>query len=148
MKTSKPSLTTALAGVMLAFAGIHAQAGATQPASLPSGMPALYAQVGEIEALLSAGKLDDMHKHAEAIDAAAKMLDRDSTLDATHKRRVQGYVKNLAKLADKMHDAADGKKLDETRKAFSQVKAQVDLLDKQFAHSHKPAAALQNGSQK
>jgi pyruvate/oxaloacetate carboxyltransferase len=107
--------------------------------STHDGMTALYAHLQEIDAQLKPGKLEGMHEHAEAIEAATKDLDKDSTLDATKKKRVQGYMKNVAKLADKLHDAADEKKLDETKKAFGQLKAQVDLLDKQFAHSHKPS---------
>ena len=103
------------------------------------GLRALDAHLEEIEAQLAAGKLDGMHEHAEAIEATTKDLDKDTTLDATKKKRVQGYVKNIAKLADKLHDAADEKKLDQTKKEFAKLKAQVNLLDKQFAHSHMPA---------
>jgi hypothetical protein len=155
MNFTKLTLKTAIAGVLLlgvsgtqAHEGedhskgeVHAadsvKAGAVM--SSHDGMTALYVQLQEVESLLAQGKLGGMHAHADAIGAATKDLDKDTTLDASKKKRVQGYVKNVAKLADKMHDAADANKLDETKKVFTQLKAQVDLLDKQFAHSHKPA---------
>ena len=155
MKFKKLPLTAFIAGVLLlgvsgswahegeehaksdAHAGDPMKAGPVM--SSHDGMTALYVQLQEIDTLLAAGKLAGMHEHAEAIEAATKDLDKDTTLNASKKKRVRGYVKNVAKLADKMHDAADANKPDETRKAFAQLKAQVDLLDKQFAHSHRPA---------
>ena len=86
---------------------------------------------------LDAGRLNRIHGFAEAIDEAAKDLDKDSTLDGMKKKRVQGYVKNIAKLTDMMHDAADEKKLGETKKAEKKLKAQIELLDKQFVKSTK-----------
>jgi hypothetical protein len=105
------------------------------------GMTALYARLQEVEAQLAANRLGDIHETAEGISAATRDLDLDTTLDAAKRKRVQGYVKNVAKLMEKVHAAADGKKPDEAKKAFAQLKAQVDLLDKQFAHSHKPSPA-------
>jgi len=53
---------------------------------------------------------------------------------------VQGYVKNVLRLTGRMHASADAKKLDQAKADFGKLKAQVDLLDKQFAHSHKPGS--------
>jgi hypothetical protein len=105
------------------------------------GMTALYARLHEIETRLAANQPDHFHEAMEGIATATRDLDRDTTLDAARKKRVQGYVKNVAKLMDKLHAAVDGKKPEEAKKALAQLKAQVDLLDKQFAHSHKPAHA-------
>ncbi len=154
MKNTKLTLSTVFAGALLFTShGAQAQEGkdstkaaahsmdSMKPGTVMSshdGMTALYAHLKEVETQLAAGKLEGMHEHAEAIEAATKDLDKDTTLDASKKKRVQGYAKNIAKLADKLHDAADEKKLDETKKAFAKLKAQVDLLDKQFTHSHKP----------
>ncbi|GEM_PF-2857918 len=164
MKHANLTLSTALAGAFLlgsamAHEGeVHAKAAThapgsneTGPAEGPAaasheGMTALYAHLQEVEILLAAGKLEGMHEHAEAIEAAAKDLNKDSTLSEAKKKRVQGYAKNVAKLADDLHDAADAKKLEETKKVFTKLKAQVDLLDRQFAHSHKPAAAAKPGT--
>ena len=122
----------------------HASGGAAADSqktmSSHDGMTALYGHIGEIEKDLTGGKLDGIHEHVEGMEASMKDLDKDTTLTAAKKKRVQGYVKNLGKLAHKVHHLADDKKLEATRKEFEKLKAQVDLLDKQFAHSHKPGA--------
>ncbi len=121
-----------------AHASDSAKTGATM--SSHDGMTALYQHLGEMEKEITAGKLDGIHGHDDAIQAAVKDLDKDTTLTAEKKKRVQGYVKNVLKLSGKLHVASDGKKLDQARKDLGKLKAQVDLLDKQFAHSHKPGA--------
>jgi hypothetical protein len=122
----------------------HAEAGkgaaTAAPMSSHDGMTALYGHIQEIEKAFAAGNLEGIHEHAEAMGAAMKDLDKDTTLTPQKKTRVQGYVKNVGKLAHKMHDYADAKKVEPARKEFEKLKAQVDLLDKQFAHSHKPGA--------
>lgn len=105
------------------------------------GMTALYLHLGEMETELAAGSLEGIHGHDENIRAAVRDLDKDTTLTAEKKKRVQGYGKNVLKLTGKIHVSADGKNLDQARKDFAKLQAQVDLLDKQFGHSHKPGAA-------
>lgn len=118
----------------------HAAAPAGTPMSSHDGMANLYKHLGEMEKELSAGSLDGIHGHDEAIQAAVKDLDKDTTLQEARKKRVQGYVKNVQRLSGKMHASADAKKLDQVKADFGKLKAQVDLLDKQFAHSHKPGS--------
>ncbi len=160
MVNSKLTLSTIFTGVfLLGPAGLSADEGhghghsekadhAAEPAnsgavmSSHDGMTALYQHLGDMETALAAGKLEDIHHHSEALGASVKDLDKDTTLTAAKKKRVQGYVKNLLKLADKLHHAADGKKPDQAKKELVKLQAQVDLLDKQFAHSHKPGAAV------
>jgi len=105
------------------------------------GMTAVYAQIAIIETEINAGDLKSMHEITEAIQVSTQDLSLDKTLDATRKKRVEGYVINVKKLVDKMHDAADAKKTEQAKKEFAKLKTQVDLLDKQFAHSHKPVPA-------
>ena len=66
-----------------------------------TGIKIIQQEITAIEKQLSENNLKGMHQHAEAIVDASKKLDQDSTLDETKKKRVQGYTKNLAKLADK-----------------------------------------------
>lgn len=165
MKKSKLALSTIFAAAsLIGVPGLRAEAAhdhaghdhghehanhehATEPAmggavmSSHEGMTALYKHLGEIEAALAAGKIEEVHGHAEALEATVKDLDKDTTLTAAKKKRVQGYAKNVVKLAGKIHHSADDKNLDQAKKDFPKLKAQVDLLDKQFAHSHKPGAA-------
>jgi hypothetical protein len=105
------------------------------------GMVALYKHLAEMETELAAGTLDGVHGHDEAIQAAVKGLHKDTTLTEAKRKKVQGYAKNVQKISGKMHGAADAKNLDQARKELAKLKAQIDLLDKQFGHSHKPAGA-------
>jgi hypothetical protein len=162
MKITPLTLSTLFTGALLVSApGIRAHGGedhgggaghAAEPAgagldiSGQAGLESLHAHLKAIQAELDSAKLDRIHGHAMAIDSAAQGLDRDPGLDAARKKRVQGYAKNIARLADALHDAADGNKLPETQKAFGKLKAQVDLLDKQFAHARQPGAAHPEGA--
>ncbi|HKP96956.1 MAG TPA: hypothetical protein VJ385_14495 [Fibrobacteria bacterium] len=101
----------------------------------------LKIQMDGLESDLSGGKLDRVHHFAEAINEAVKDLDKDPSLDDAKRKRVQGYVKNIAKLTDATHDAADERNLAETRKQEKRLEAQVDLLAKQFG---KPAKQQTN----
>lgn len=100
------------------------------------GMTALYKHLGEMESELAAGKIDGIHQHIEAMAASVQDLDKDTGLSADKKKRVRGYVKNVLKLSDKVHHAADDGKPDQAKKDLVKLRAQVDLLGKQFAHSH------------
>lgn len=122
--------------------GHHAAdtAGSAAIMSSHDGMTALYQHLGEMETALAAGSLDGIHHHSEALTASVRDLDKDTTLSADKKKRVRGYVKNVLKLSDKLHHSADAKKEDQAKKDLAKLKAQVDLLDKQFAHSHKPGS--------
>lgn len=120
------AVDSAAAGTALGSLGSH------------GGMSALYRHLGEMEQELAAGNLAGIHGHDEAIQAAVRGLDTDTSLTEAKRKRVQGYAKNVQRLSGKMHAAADGKKLDQVKADFAKLKAQVDLLDKQFGHSHKP----------
>lgn len=114
--------------------------GQAAPMTTHDAMTSLYQNLGEMEKEVATGNLDGIHGHDEAIQAAVKDLDKDTTLTEAKKKRVQGYVKNVIKLSGKLHADADGKKVEQAKKDLEKLKAQVDLLDKQFSHSHKPGA--------
>jgi hypothetical protein len=106
-------------------------AGASGPAM--EALAAVDARLDSVNADLAAGRTERVHGHAEAMNAALQGLDKDPSLDAVKQKRVAGYIKNIAKLTDSMHDAADAKKVSEARKWAKKLSAQVKLLDKQFA---------------
>jgi hypothetical protein len=157
MKKSILVRTTALAAALLAGApALHADKGhdhsehahtgsdsakAGAVMSSHDGMTSLYQHLGEMQKELAAGSLDGIHGYDENIQAAVKDLDKDTSLTAEKKKRVTGYVKNVLKFSGRLHKSADSKKLDQAKKDFVKLQAQVDLLDKQFGHSHKPGAA-------
>ncbi len=142
-----PFLGTVIAAGIAGWIGINAPVLHAEPATPAAGaattstasLAALKAQLDSVDHELTAGNLNRIHQFAEAINAAVKDLDKDPSLDATKQKRVTGYIKNIAKLTDGMHDAADEKKLDETMKWDKKLKAQVDLLAKQFSNPAKAA---------
>lgn len=106
----------------------------TSVAAVPAG-PALAkvdSLLGQLEKGLAAGSVDDVHAIDEGIQAAVKDLDKDASLTAAKRKRVQGYVKNILRMAHKMHNFAHDKKLAETKKEAEKLKAQIGLLKKQF----------------
>lgn len=100
-----------------------------------AGLVSLRKHLGEMEQELAASQAEGFHAHDDAVQAAVRGLDRDSTLSPDKRKRVQGYVKNVRRLAHKIHHQAEGKKFEVAKKELAKLKAQVDLLEKQFAPS-------------
>lgn len=153
MKYPKSVFVPAFAGMLLFAAGqaaahgdhdhaaedaSHADSAKVGAMTSQEGMEALLAHLGQMEKEIGAGKLEAIHDHSEALAASVKDLDKDASLSADRKKRVQGYVKNVLKLNDKLHHSADEKNLEQARKDLVKLQAQVNLLDKQFAASRKP----------
>jgi len=97
-------------------------------------LSAMHIHLDSINTELGLGKLGRIHAHVEAMNAALKNLENDPSLDEIKKKRVQGYVNNIGKYADSMHDAADEKKTAEAQKWAKKVSVQAELLEKQFSH--------------
>ena len=154
MKTKLTILSTLLAAVLWTGKNVYAHGkeehgkGTEMPEShdhhagaAGEALEALDAHLDSVNTDLAAGKTERVHEHAEAMNAAIKGLDKDPSLDAAKQKRVAGYIKNIAKLTDSMHDAADAKKIPEAQKWAKKLAAQVELLDKQFAGGAKKAEA-------
>jgi len=152
MKFPESVLVPAFAGMILLAAGgaaahgDHDHAAEKQAAPADSakalapqeGMKSLLIHLGLMEKEIGAGKLDAIHDHSEALAASVRDLDKDASLTAERKKRVQGYVKNVLKLNDKLHHSAEEKNTEQARKDLAKLQAQVRLLDKQCAASPKP----------
>lgn len=134
-KASMPATdTTGTAGVT----GAKSMTGTTvRSVARTTALAGLDAFLDSVNTDLSAGKMNRIHEFAEKMNETIKNLDQDTTLVPTKKKRVQGYIKNIAKITDSMHDAADAKKLDETKKWAKKLKVQADLMDKQFTTKSK-----------
>ncbi|MEO7424165.1 MAG: hypothetical protein ABI036_03195 [Fibrobacteria bacterium] len=129
------------AAMLLSAASLLVVPNARADGKPSASLAALKGQMDSVEADLTAGNLKRIHHFAEGINAAVKDLDQDPSLDETRKKRVAGYLKNIPKLTDAMHDAADGKNLPETKSREKKLKAQIDLLVKQFSPTSKSKAA-------
>ena len=119
----------------------------TGPApSVPEGLASLRKHLGEMEQELAAGEPEGFHAHDDAVQLAVRGFDRDSALTAEKRKRVQGYVKNVRRLVHKIHHLAEGKKFAPAKKELAKLKAQVDLLEKQFAAGPAPAVPPSQGA--
>lgn len=101
--------------------------------SVPDGMASLKKHLIEMERELAAGDPEGFHAHDDAVQLAVRGFDRDASLPPEKRKRVQGYVKNVRRLVHKIHHLAEGKKFEPAKKELGKLKAQVDLLEKQFA---------------
>ena len=153
MKSLSTLVATLVAGTLLATGSVawahedHHAKSESQTGSITANLDPVRAVMDSLDKDFAANRLGNAHALAEALKEAVKDLDKDPSLDAAKKKRVQGYVKNIAKLADGMHDAADAKNAPEALKWEKKLKTQVDLLVKQFgkpkaiAHSAAPETA-------
>ncbi|MCZ7618959.1 MAG: plastocyanin/azurin family copper-binding protein [Myxococcota bacterium] len=93
---------------------------------------------GDVES----GALGEIHTKAEPLPRlAAILLERSGGLDAGKRARVEGAAKQMARVAEALHVAADGGHAARTRKALSQLDGLLELIRTQY-----PVGALNEGS--
>ena len=109
------------------------------PASLASAWDALSAARDAIAADLEKGELGEIHEKAEPLPAlAAELLERSGDLDAGKRARIAGAVKQISRVADALHEAADGGDLARTRREAKKLAGLLALIRAQV-----PADALE-----
>ena len=92
----------------------------------------------EIAKRLDSGRLEEIHAVSEQLAPLANtLLERSSDLAPDNRARVEGAVKQMPKLADALHDAADAGNADETRRQLKRLDGLLDLVQTQY-----PASAL------
>ena len=84
---------------------------------------------GEVTEAIKAKNLKTVHDHAEAITALANAL--PAKVAAEKKARVEGTAKNIAKVADALHHAADGGDQSKTEAQLKKLDAVLAQLDSQ-----------------
>lgn len=84
---------------------------------------------GEVAETIKAKQLKAVHEHSEAITALAKSL--PTKVAADKKARVEGTTKNIGKLADALHEAADGGDQAKTEAQLKKLDAVLAQLDSQ-----------------
>lgn len=118
--------------------------GATAPHSAnPAGAwTALMAARDGIAGDVDSGALGDIHEKSEPLPGlVAALLEQSGDLDASKRTRVEGAAKQLARVADALHVAADGGDAARTRKELTRLDALLELIRAQY-----PAGALDAGS--
>ena len=111
--------------------GEHGKAG--HGGKVPDTAEGIVAEIhkhhGEITETVKAKNLKTVHEHSEAITALANAL--PAKVAADKKTRVEGTVKNIAKVADALHDAADGGDQAKTEAQLKKLDAVLGQLDTQ-----------------
>ncbi len=111
---------------------------AMENASLAGAWTALTGARDAIADDVKSGALDDVHAKAEPLPKlVAALLEESGDLDAGKRARVEGAAKQVTRVADALHVAADGGDADRTRKELSRLDGLLELIRAQY-----PAGAL------
>jgi uncharacterized cupredoxin-like copper-binding protein len=123
--------------------GAHGDHAASTPESesLAGAWAALTAARDAIAGDVEKGALVEVHAKAEPLPAlVAALLEQSADLDAEKRARVEGAAKQLARVADALHEAADRGDAARTRKELSRLDGLLELIRAQY-----PAGALESG---
>ncbi len=111
---------------------------ATETEGLAGAWAALEAARDAIAADVEAGRLETIHEKSEPVPGLANaLLEHSDGLDPAKRKRVAGAVRQLPKVADALHDAADGGDLDGTRRQLKRLDGLLELIRAQY-----PSGAL------
>ena len=114
-------------------------AAVSQPATLPGAWSALIAARDAIASDVESGALGEIHAKAEPLPAlVAALLDQSRELDPGRLARVEGAAKQVSRVADALHVAADGGDAARTRKELTRLDGLLELIRAQY-----PAEALE-----
>ncbi len=130
----------------------HDRGSATQKsASLADAWAALMAARDAIAADIESGKLGDVHETSEPLPGlVAALLDQSKDLDAAKRARVEGAAKQVTRVADALHVAADGDDPDRSRKELARLDGLLELIRAQYrpgaldaaGHGHEDHSAV------
>ena len=112
-------------------------------AASPAGVWAeLMAARDAIAADVENGELGSIHEKSEPLpELGAAFLEQSGDLDASKRARVEGALKQIGRIADVLHTAADGDDLARTRKALARLDGLLELIQVQY-----PAGMLGMGA--
>ncbi len=116
--------------------GHHSGHAATS--SLSGAWAALTGARDAIAKDVESGALGEIHAKAEPLPGyVAALLEHSGRLDAAKRARVEGAARQLERVADALHVAADGNDAPRTRKELKRLDSLLDLIRAQY-----PAGAL------
>jgi len=114
----------------------------SESADLPEAWAALGATRDAISAALESGALSDIHAKTEPLPATAeRLLELSPGLPADKRARVAGAVKQVARVAAALHEAADKGDAARTRSELGRLEGLLQLIAAQY-----PAGALDSMS--
>ena len=110
----------------------------TKAEGLAGAWTALEAARDAIAADVEAGRLETIHQKSEPVPGLANaLLEHSDGLDPAKRDRVEGAIRQIPKVADALHDAADGGNLDGTRRQLKRLDGLLRLIRAQY-----PSGAL------
>ncbi len=113
-----------------------------QATSLAGAWAALMAARDAIAGDVESGALDDVHVKVEPLPKlVAALLEQSADLDAGRRIRVEGAAKQVTRVADALHVAADRGDAARTRKELSRLDGLLELIRVQY-----PAGTLGEGT--
>lgn len=113
-----------------------AEAPAPEPLSSRTIIENLEIQIRHLESDLSHGEMERVHAYAERMESLAEALaERLPNLEGSNKAKAAGYLRNLDKLIRRVH--RDDGNLEAARIQVGRLKAQFNLLARQFGHQGK-----------
>jgi uncharacterized cupredoxin-like copper-binding protein len=111
---------------------------AAQPTDLAGAWTAIKSARDGIAADVERGALKDVHAKAEPLPKLVEtLLEQSGDLEAGKRARVEGAAKQVARVADALHVAADKGDAQRTRKELSRLDSPLELIRAQY-----PAGAL------
>lgn len=112
--------------------GGHAAA-TSSSATLAGAWSALMAARDAIAADVEKGALGDVHAKAETLAVlVTDLLKHSGDLDADKRARVEGAAKQVTRIADSLHAAADADDVARTRKDLSRLDGLLQLIKAQY----------------
>ncbi len=115
--------------------GAHEGHGAStpQPAGLAGAWTALMEARDAIAADVENGALGDVHAKAESLPKlVAAVLEQSGDLDARKRWRVEGAARQVMRVADALHEAADRGDAARTRKELTRLDGLLELIRAQY----------------
>ena len=105
-----------------------------RPSSLTGAWTALMAARDAIASDVEAGALAKIHAKAGPLPKlVAALLEQSGDLDAGKRTRVEGAAKQVARVADALHVAADRGDANRTRKELSRLDGLLELIRAQYS---------------
>jgi hypothetical protein len=121
------------------------EAKGTGKASIQEISKALHENLACLEKELAAANHDVFHGCLESIEALGHdLIALKAPTDAMKKKRVNGYAKNLGRMAHQVDEYMDGKKPEKAKSQLKKLQAQVVMIESQFEELAKKKASGSN----
>lgn len=113
-----------------------------ETASLAGAWTALMAARDAIAGDVESGALGDVHAKAESLPKlVAALLEQSGDLDAGKRARVEGAAKQVTRIANALHEAADAGDATQTRKELTRLDRLLELIRAQYPADNLDAGA-------